>query len=109
MQDDRHPVPRFFAFRSDTRMTEALAERFHVLSFTTVAHDGNHFQSFVLEKPPPVARPKRFRRTAHLKADCRPCHRRRAGPVLRRPSPGDRVGLPRNRAIRMLLLRSVTP
>ena len=51
MQDDRHPVPRFFAFRSDTRMTEALAERFQVLSFTTVDADGDHFQSFVLEKP----------------------------------------------------------
>jgi SAM-dependent methyltransferase len=51
MQDDRHPVPRFFAFRSDRRMTAALAERFRVLSFTTVDADGNHFQSFMLEKP----------------------------------------------------------
>jgi SAM-dependent methyltransferase len=51
MQDDHHPVPRFFAFRSDSRMTAALAERFHVLSFTAVDADGNHFQSFVLEKP----------------------------------------------------------
>jgi SAM-dependent methyltransferase len=51
MQDERHPAPRFFAFRSDKSMTEALAERFHVLSFMTVAADGNHFQSFVLEKP----------------------------------------------------------
>jgi SAM-dependent methyltransferase len=51
MQDDHHPVPRFFAFRSDGRMREALAERFHVLSFTTVDVGGNHFQSFVLEKP----------------------------------------------------------
>jgi SAM-dependent methyltransferase len=50
-QDDHHPVPRFFAFRSDRKMTEALAERFHVLSFTTVDADGDHFQSFVLEKP----------------------------------------------------------
>src|SRR5207244_4533190 len=47
----RHPRPRFFAFASDRRMREALAERFRVLSFTTVDADGNHFQSFVLEKP----------------------------------------------------------
>jgi len=32
-QDDRHLVPRFSAFRSDSTMTQALAERFHVLSF----------------------------------------------------------------------------
>jgi SAM-dependent methyltransferase len=51
VQDDRHPVPRFFAFRSDRTMTQALAERFHVLSFTTADADGDHFQSFVLEKP----------------------------------------------------------
>jgi SAM-dependent methyltransferase len=51
MQDDHHPVPRFFAFRSDRRMREALAECFRVLSFTTVDADGSHFQSFVLEKP----------------------------------------------------------
>jgi SAM-dependent methyltransferase len=51
MQDDGHPVPRFFAFRSDGRMRQALAERFRVLSFTTVDVGGNHFQSFVLEKP----------------------------------------------------------
>jgi SAM-dependent methyltransferase len=51
MRDERHPVPRFFAFRSDGRMTQALAERFHILSFTTVDVGGNHFQSFVLEKP----------------------------------------------------------
>ena len=44
-------VPRFFAFRSDRRMREALAEYFRVLSFTTVDADRNHFQSFVLEKP----------------------------------------------------------
>jgi SAM-dependent methyltransferase len=50
MRDDHHPVPRFFAFRSDRRMREALAERFHVLSFTTVDVGGNHFQSFALEK-----------------------------------------------------------
>ena len=51
MRDDRHPVPRFFAFRSDERMRRALAECFHVLSFRTVDVGGNHFQSFVLEKP----------------------------------------------------------
>jgi hypothetical protein len=32
-------------------MTQALAERFHVLSFTTFDADEDHFQSFVLEKP----------------------------------------------------------
>jgi hypothetical protein len=32
-------------------MREVLAERFHVLSFTTVDVGGNHFQSFMLEKP----------------------------------------------------------
>ena len=31
-------------------MREALAGCFRVLSFTTVEADGNHFQSFVLEK-----------------------------------------------------------
>lgn len=51
MRDDRHPVPRFFAFRSDRRMREALAGCFRVLSFTTVDADRNHFQSFMLEKP----------------------------------------------------------
>jgi len=51
MRDDHHPVPRFFAFRSDERIREALAERFHVLSFTAADVGGNHFQSFVLEKP----------------------------------------------------------
>ena len=51
MRDDRHPVPRFFAFRSDQRMSHALAEHFRVLSFKTFAADGNHFQSLVLEKP----------------------------------------------------------
>jgi hypothetical protein len=51
MRDDRHPVPRFFAFRSDRRMREALAGCFRVLSFTTVHADRNHFQSFMLEKP----------------------------------------------------------
>jgi SAM-dependent methyltransferase len=51
MRDDHHPVPRFFAFRSDRLMREMLAERFRVLSFTAFDTDGNHFQSFVLEKP----------------------------------------------------------
>ena len=51
MRDDRHPVPRFFAFRSDRRMREALAGCFRVLSFTTVDAGRNHFQSFMLEKP----------------------------------------------------------
>jgi SAM-dependent methyltransferase len=51
MRDRRHPVPRFFAFRSDGRMREALAERFYIVSFRTVDVGGNHFQSFVLEKP----------------------------------------------------------
>jgi SAM-dependent methyltransferase len=51
VQDDHYAVPRFFAFRSDRKMTAALAERFQVLSFTTVDADGDHFQSFVLEKP----------------------------------------------------------
>jgi SAM-dependent methyltransferase len=51
VRDDRFPVPRFFAFRSDERMREALAERFHVLSFTTFDVGRNHFQSFILEKP----------------------------------------------------------
>jgi SAM-dependent methyltransferase len=51
MPDDHHPVPRFFAFRSDERMSQALAERFRILSFKTFDADGNHFQSCVLEKP----------------------------------------------------------
>ena len=51
MRDERHPEPRFFAFRSDERMRQALAERFRVLSFTAIEADGNHFQSFMLEKP----------------------------------------------------------
>ena len=51
VRDNRHPVPRFFAFRSDLRMREALAERFHVLSITAFDADGDHFQSFMLEKP----------------------------------------------------------
>ncbi|HTW02947.1 MAG TPA: class I SAM-dependent methyltransferase [Streptosporangiaceae bacterium] len=51
IRDDHHPVPRFFAFRSDRVMRQMLAERFRVLSFTTFDADGNHFQSFVLEKP----------------------------------------------------------
>jgi SAM-dependent methyltransferase len=51
VQDARYPVPRFFALRSDSRMRQALAERFHVLSFTTFDADEDHFQSFVLEKP----------------------------------------------------------
>jgi hypothetical protein len=45
MRDGHHRVPRFFAFRSDQLMTEILAERFHVLSFTTFDVDRNHFQS----------------------------------------------------------------
>jgi SAM-dependent methyltransferase len=56
MREARHPVPRFFAFRSDQRMTEMLAGHFQVLSFTTFDVDGNHFQSFVLEKPRPASR-----------------------------------------------------
>jgi hypothetical protein len=32
-------------------MRKALAERFHVLTFTTVDVGGNHFRSFVREKP----------------------------------------------------------
>ena len=32
-------------------MRETLAEHFRVLSFTTFDADGNHFQSFMLEKP----------------------------------------------------------
>lgn len=51
MRGDHYPVPRFFAFRSDRLMSEMLAEHFRVLSFTTFDADGNHFQSFVLEKP----------------------------------------------------------
>lgn len=53
MRDDHHhhPVPRFFAFRSDQLMRDTLAEHFHILSFTTFDVDANHFQSFVLEKP----------------------------------------------------------
>lgn len=51
MRDDHHAVPRYFAFRSDQRMAGALAERFHVLSFTPIDVNGNHFQSFMLEKP----------------------------------------------------------
>ena len=54
MSDDRHPVPRFFAFRSDQRMSQALAEHFHVMSFRTFDVDGNHFQSFMLQKPAPA-------------------------------------------------------
>jgi SAM-dependent methyltransferase len=51
MRDGHHQAPRFFAFRSDRLMTEMLADRFHVLSFTTFDVDGKRFQSFVLEKP----------------------------------------------------------
>ena len=51
VRDDRYPVPRFFAFRSDQVMRQALAEQFHVLSFATFDANGNHFQSFVLQKP----------------------------------------------------------
>jgi hypothetical protein len=32
-------------------MRQMLAEHFRVLSFTTFDADGDHFQSFVLEKP----------------------------------------------------------
>jgi hypothetical protein len=42
----------------------ALTERFHVLSFTAVDVGGNHFRSFMLEKPkaPPMsARPREGR------------------------------------------------
>jgi SAM-dependent methyltransferase len=48
---DDHDLPRFFAFRSDRRMRQMLAERFNVLSFATFDADGRHFQSFVLENP----------------------------------------------------------
>jgi SAM-dependent methyltransferase len=51
MGDDHYPVPRFFAFRSDQVMSKTLAEHFRILSFTTFDPGGNHFQSFVLEKP----------------------------------------------------------
>lgn len=51
VQDDRYPVPRFFAFRSDQVMRQTLAEHFRVLSFATFDAAGNHFQSFMLEKP----------------------------------------------------------
>jgi hypothetical protein len=51
MRDDHHQVPRFFAFRSDQLMTDMLAEHFDVLWFTAFDTGGNHFQSFVLEKP----------------------------------------------------------
>lgn len=52
VRDDHHPVPRFFAFRSDQVMTQTLAERFRILSFTAFDADGrDHFQSFILEKP----------------------------------------------------------
>jgi SAM-dependent methyltransferase len=54
MRDDHYPVPRFFAFRSDQLMRETLAEHFRVLSFTTFDVNGNHFQSFMLEKPRPA-------------------------------------------------------
>jgi SAM-dependent methyltransferase len=51
VREERYPVPRFFAFRSDQAMRQALAERFHVLSFAAFDTDEHHFQSFVLEKP----------------------------------------------------------
>lgn len=52
VDDPRYPVPRFFAFRSDQAMRQALAERFGILSFTTFhGSGGNHFQSFVLQRP----------------------------------------------------------
>jgi SAM-dependent methyltransferase len=57
IRDDHHPVPRFFAFRSDRRMSQVLAERFRVLSFRTFDVDGNHFQSFMLQKPAAAAPP----------------------------------------------------
>jgi SAM-dependent methyltransferase len=59
MRDERHPVPRFFAFRSDRVMRQMLAERFRVLSFTTFGAEGTHFQSFVLEKPMTALAPTR--------------------------------------------------
>jgi SAM-dependent methyltransferase len=55
MRDDHHPVARFFAFRSDQQMSQALAEHFQVLSFRTFDVDGNHFQSFMLQKPATAA------------------------------------------------------
>jgi SAM-dependent methyltransferase len=51
VRDDHHPVAPFFAFRSDQWMSQALAARFQVLSFRTFDTGGNHFQSFVLQKP----------------------------------------------------------
>jgi SAM-dependent methyltransferase len=51
VREDRYPVPRFFAFRSDEVMRQKLAEHFHVLSCATFDADGHHFQSFMLEKP----------------------------------------------------------
>jgi SAM-dependent methyltransferase len=51
VRDDRYPVPRFFAFRSDRLMRQTLAAHFHVLSFRPIDAGGDHFQSFVLEKP----------------------------------------------------------
>ena len=54
MRDDHHPVPRFFAFRSDQLMRQTLTEHFHLLSFTTFDVNGGHFQSFMLEKPRPA-------------------------------------------------------
>ena len=51
MRVDRNPVPRFFAFRSDQRMSQALAEHFEIVSFRTFDVGGNHFQSFMLHRP----------------------------------------------------------
>jgi SAM-dependent methyltransferase len=51
VRNDSYPVPRFFAFRSDQVMTQMLADRFRVLSFTAFDTDVKRFQSFVLEKP----------------------------------------------------------
>jgi len=49
--DERYPVPRFFAFRSDQVMRQLLAEHFDILSFTTFESGSDHFQSFILHKP----------------------------------------------------------
>ena len=53
--DDHHPAPRFFAFRTDAQMRDAIREHFDVVSFDVISHGhpSGHFQSIVLRRPFP--------------------------------------------------------
>jgi len=52
VSDDQHPVPRFFAFRTDARMRDAVAAHFGLVSFDAISLDrtNGHFQSMVLRR-----------------------------------------------------------